>query len=169
MCRLFLAFFLLVLSSPSQPQLAPEQAQTNAPSLDWMIGNWEGEGTFMGRPSHVSLSVSYILGGNAVSLDYTVSVRNDGEKRTKIFAGHGFYRLSSGKRLDGRWIDDAGNLHDLNGRVDPTSLSVVWGSPGTEIGRTVYALDGSTMMLTDQVLKRTGALDIFAVSRLSKK
>ncbi len=168
-CRLYLALALVTLSNPafSQPSIAP--AVTVAPSLDWMIGEWAGEGTLFGRPSRVSLSVKPILGGKAVALDYAVSVNTEGEKPAINFTSHGFYRATKGKRWEGRWVDNFGNLHDLNGRIDGTSLIAMWGSPGTEIGRTRYALEGGALLLTDQALMDSGVMEVFATSRLSKK
>lgn len=169
MRHLCLALALVTLSTPSLSRPALVPVATAAASLDWMIGEWAGEGTSFGRPSHVSLSVRPILGGKAVTLDYAVSVNSEGEKPAILFTSHGFYRVSDDKRWDGRWIDNFGNLHDLSGRVDATSLIVVWGNPGTEIGRTLYALEGGAMVVTDQALRGTGAMEVFAISRLSKK
>lgn len=169
MRRLFLTLALATLSAPSFSQTPPVPAAAVAASLDWMVGEWAGEGTFFGRPSVVSLSVRPILGGKAFALDYAMSVKAEGGKPAVSFLGHGFYRTGKDKRWDGSWIDNFGQLHELNGQIDGMSLVTVWGNPRTEIGRTRYTMEGGAMVLTDQALRATGAMEVFATSRLSKK
>lgn len=160
-----LAVVALLVATPllaQKPFELPTVQET--PSLAFLYGEWQREGSLMGKPSRVELMAKPILDGWGVVLDYRVL----GLGGDAIFAGHAVYRVSSQGRWEGRWLDSGGVFRDLSGSVLPGRMTVTWGSPATEIGRTTYALEGGTLVLTDEVLRASGQFEVFASAKLKR-
>lgn len=161
------AFVLSALPVAAQ-QVAPV-AQVAKPSLDWMVGDWAGEGIHFGRPSRVTITVRPILGGMGVALDYTVDVAPGEKAPAMAYKAHAFFHSGNDDRWIGRWAGNFGYLHDVIGRVDGHALNTIWGSPATEIGRSRYAIENGAMTVEDYSLRGTGEFGVFGKSRLMKK
>lgn len=175
---MFKPVFLITLLFPAAPVLGhePQSAPANATkpesapvSLDWLTGDWIGEGITFGRPSRVTLSLRPIFGGRTMMMDYAVSVVAKDNIPALNFAAHAYYKVGKGKTWDGRWIDNFDNFHNLSGMIKDTSMATLWGSPSTEIGRTTYTRVGDTLSITDKSLTPAGNFDVFATYTLRKK
>jgi hypothetical protein len=170
MRRLFLvlAAGLLVVPAPVCGQTAPAQSETLV-TLDWMVGDWSGNGKHFGRDSAVTLTVKTAAGGAAYSLDYSVIVSAAGDNPEMRFAAHGFYQRAKGREWHGRWTDNFGNLHDLSGVIEGQKMTTLWGSPATEIGRSSYALIDGKLRIIDTSLNKDGVFDEFGQSQLVRR
>jgi hypothetical protein len=170
MSRVLLIASAFVLSAlPVAAQDTAPVVQAAKPSLDWMVGEWAGEGEHFGRLSRVTMTVRPILGGTGIALDYTVDVEHGKKESAMAYAAHAFFQAGKDGRWTGRWAGNFGFLHDVVGRVDGQSLNTIWGSPATEIGRSRYAIENGAMTVEDYSLRGTGEFSVFGKSRLMKK
>ncbi len=163
---------LLLLSAAAgghEPEPIAVKPAVAAVTLDWMVGDWVGEGITFGRPSRVTLTLRPIFAGRTMVMDYAVTVAAKDKIPALNFAAHAYYKISNDSRWDGRWIDNFGNFHNLSGAIKGSALTSIWGSPATEIGRTHYVLEGDVLTITDKSLSSTGNFDVFATYKLHKK
>lgn len=159
----------LALAAPLHAQVAQQDGiAATAPSLDWMQGEWRGEGIFQGRKSSVSLSVRSILDGTGYQFDYRFDVDPMGDKPAMRFSGMALYRKGKSNRWEGRWLDSFGNMHDVSARLSEGSVRTTWGAPSTEVGQTEYRLDQGQLKITDYVLAGSGEFALFHQAILSR-
>ena len=151
----------------SAPPPRPTVVADVTPSLDWMVGGWHGTGLFFGRPSEVTLDVRRVAADRAIAIDYRVTVAARDTAPAISFAGHAFYRASAGPLWAGRWVDNQGSIRDLAGLLDGAAMTTMWGDPSTEIGRTIYRIEGDALTITDAVL-RGDTYSPFASARLTR-
>jgi hypothetical protein len=166
---LLIAAAFALSAPPVAAQDATPVVQAARPSLDWMVGEWAGEGVLFGRPSKVTMSVKPAIGGNGVALDYAIKIQASDKAPAMDFAAHAFFREGAKGRWAGRWGDNFGNLHDVSGRIDGQAMYTMWGSPDTEMGKSSYVIDAGAMVITDHVVRGRGEFEQFAMSRLTKK
>lgn len=134
------------------------QAPVAAPDLTWLHGEWKGSGQLQGRPTEVNLSIRPVFDGSATALDYRASFTGGS------FEGRATYRIGAQGKVTGQWSDSAGSLHLVSGRITGSSLTTVWGSPITELGRSTYMRSGDTLTVTDTVLTPEGGWRTFATA-----
>ena len=157
MVRAALAFGGLAL-------LATAAAAQQPAGLDWFHGSWSGSGTVQGSPSEATLEVAPALGGRFVELRYSFATQGE---RPFRFEGRGFYR-PEGEGWHGQWFDSTGAVRPLAGTVSGTTLRTEWGEESTERGRTTYRLEGTTLHVSDEVLRRDGQWHVFARHDLTR-
>lgn len=134
-----------------------------ASSLAWMHGEWSGSGEMFGRPSSITLSAKPALNGSATELRYTAQLPPTEAAPAFRFQGQGIYHVSEKGKVEGRWNDSNGNSHPIGGSMSAGRMVTVWGQPSTEIGRSVYALDGKGgLTVSDSVLAADGNWRVFA-------
>lgn len=144
------------------------QAPVAAPTLAWFHGAWSGSGTIFGRPATMTMAVAPGLLGKATLLTYTVDVAATGSQPHFQFEGRGVYRVADDGRVTGHWSDSQGNFHPIGGRIEGRSLTVNWGDPRTELGRSIYAVgDDGMLTMTDATIS-AGAPRIFATGRFTR-
>ena len=150
---------LLVLAA------APLAAQTPQGGLDWLTGQWRGEGSMLGRPSVTRMTVAPAIGTSWVQLDYSARVTATANAPAINFDGRGHYRPLKDSRWTGRWLDSAGSSHPLTGRITGQTFVTLWGSVDSELGRSRYVLgpDG-VLTVTDAVLQADGSWRDFATA-----
>jgi hypothetical protein len=134
-------------------------------SLDWLHGEWRGEGTLQGRPGKVSLSVGPVLDQSATALSYAVEIAKTDTAPAFRFEGRGTYRVAADGKVMGQWSDSFGNFHPLSGKVSGQKLIVTWGEPRTEVGQSSYELDAAGQLRTGDWVLTSGALKPFAEAR----
>lgn len=164
------ALALLLIAAPVAAQAdSPQSAETVAPSLDWMVGNWSGNGKLLGRNSRVTLSVRPVAGTAAYSFDYQAVTAAERDQPEVTFFAHAFFQRGKGNKWHGRWVDNFGNLHDISALLNRDVMISTWGSPSTEIGRSSYAFVEGRMRITDSVMGKDGVLSEFAQSDLGRE
>lgn len=153
-----LTLVLLLFAAPATAQSAASPAE-----LDWLVGEWTGDGQIFGQPSSATLAVGTATVRGWVKIDYSFRVTNVAATTAAAFMGQGLYRMTGSGKWSGRWTDSYGSSHPLAGRVNGQKLVSTWGSVDTEIGRTSYqrSADGS-LEVTDQVLQADGTWRLFA-------
>jgi hypothetical protein len=163
------AAFLLISAPATSLALETPITDATAPSLEWMVGSWSGYGKMFGQHSKVSLVVRSVAGAAAYSFDYEAVVAAQPGGREMRFAAHAFFQKGKDNRWHGRWVDSAGNLHDVYGLLEPGAMTSTWGSPSTEIGRSNYTLVEGKMRITDSVLGKDNMFKAFAQSDLTRE
>ena len=79
-----------------------------------------------------------------------------------VFEGHAYYWASAKGTYRGTWFDSRGAVFPIQGKADQDVLESQWGTPQTEMGRTVYRLvDGKTLEVIDSVRGPGGAWEEF--------
>lgn len=146
---------------------APARSET--PSLDWLVGEWVGTGTMMGQPSEVSLSIAPALGGTATALSYRATIKGP-EGKSSRFEAMATWRAKPGGRVEGQWSDTNGSFHKIGGRITASSMTVIWGDPVTELGRSTYERDpAGRLKIVDSVLAPDGTWRVFAMATYTSR
>ena len=141
---------LLAAIAVSAPQVLAE-APEPAPSFD-VLGSWQSACDAWGTPATCTAIWSTGKHQSHLVQDYTIISAEGG---AEIFAGRGLYRVTDGA-VDGIWEDSRGQIVPLAGRYEDGTLNVIWGDASSEIGRSVYTLDGDGLQAVDSVLTEEG-------------
>lgn len=131
-----------------------------------LIGSWQGTGTLMGSEATFDMRWERELGGQFLKLTFQ-NRRTPKDKSPIIFNATAMYSTGE-EEWTGTWFDVRGISFPLKGQVDGGTLTVDWGSPDTEQGRTVYALqDDESMVVTDYILQQ-GSYTKFGTANYTK-
>ena len=123
------------------------------PLIDQFVGTWEGQGELFGADATFSMQWEWVLENQFVHLTFENSVQTP-NGLTQSFNARAFYKPGEPGQLGGTWFDSRGMVVPLQGNVDDNTLTVPWGTPGTEQGRTVYRqLDEGELEVEDYVLR----------------
>jgi hypothetical protein len=156
----------LLCGAAAAPPAPPAAASRSAAPTEiaWLLGRWQGPGTFLGRPSNARLELRPALGDAFVELRYRV-VTADGAAPT-TFEGRAFYRREA-EGWRARWFDSRGTSFPVTARLSGSEFVADWGTPQSERGRTLYRLgaDGS-LLVSDAVSGVDGGWREFARHRL---
>lgn len=147
--------------------LLPAGAALAAPApadLDWLIGSWHGDGSFMGKPSAATLEARMAIGGRFLELVWRVEAKGDKPIR---YEGRGLYRRTA-EGWDGHWYDSTGAIRPLTGTSTSDAFRTAWGTPTSEQGRSTYAFADGVLTVEDTVLAAQGPR-IFATHTLVRK
>ncbi|MEP5610966.1 MAG: DUF6705 family protein [Cyclobacteriaceae bacterium] len=102
-------------------------------------GTQKGKGTLMGAEAEFSMQWEWTLNDQFLKLTFANS-RKSKEGTPIVFKANGFYKLLDDSRVVGNWFDSRGISFPLNGTITDTELTIIWGTPQTEQGKTVYQL-----------------------------
>ena len=124
-----------------------------APMIDRFMGEWEGQGKLFGLDATFSMTWESVLGQQFVRLTFQNSIETDsGTART--LKAQAFYKPTGTAEFEGTWFDSRGVVQPLRGSVEAETLTVLWGTPETEQGRTIYRLvDKNQIEVEDFVLR----------------
>lgn len=149
--------FALVLAF--NPGFAAVEETAN---LKQLTGTWLGEGKLMGNPARLELKYEWVLNGKFLRL----SLKNESKTASgaqQVFEGHVYYEPKSDGSVTGVWFDSRGISFPVNGTFAGDTLTVLWGSPEQEQGKSVYRLvDASTLEVIDSVQLKDGTFRQFA-------
>ena len=140
LCSAFLLATAVLSADDLTPPLAPAS------------GSWAAACDAWGTPARCHASWRRGLHEHHWVQEYKI-VRNHDE--ATLFSGRGLYRLNSGQ-IDGYWEDSQGSVHPLAGTVENGQLTVTWGTPDTEQGRSRYDFRDGTLQVQDEVLDDDG-------------
>jgi hypothetical protein len=82
------------------------------------------------------------------------------------FKAHGYYHLRTDDTIDGTWFATRGLALPLTGRIDGDAMTIDWGIPDVERGRSTYRLSADALEVVDQAYTKDGALTVFGRTRL---
>jgi hypothetical protein len=119
-------------------------------------GSWSGEGKTLEMPATLRMSWEWVLGEKFLRL----SLKNEmkaASGNVQLFEGHAYYQPSEGK-CEGTWFDSRGMSFPIKCTVEAQSLTAMWGVPGQENGKSVYAiLAGGKLEVVDSVKQKDGS------------
>lgn len=153
MFRLFLSgLAALMMSAPSLAQACADRDHGLLPDF---LGEWQSDGDAFGQPAQSRMTWSSVMEGCFHQLDYVIET-NPGTEEAWTFRGRGTHYIVEGD-VEGHWIDNNGDLHDLRGSATDTELLVYWGEATDQLGRSRYALtEDGAIQVTDWILNDTG-------------
>ena len=119
-----------IARSPQKPQ---------STELLPLMGAWKGSGKFSGRDSNVEMKWESVLGGRFVRLSYRNTWKTAQDK-TLTIEGHAYYQSLNNGEYRANWFDSYGKARPIEAKFENGALSATWGTPATELGKTVYKL-----------------------------
>ena len=150
--------------------LTPLLAATDEPaSLKSLEGTWAGDGKLMGNAARLELKYEWVLNGKFLRL----SLKNDSRTAAgakEVFEGHVYYEAKSDGSISGTWFDSRGVSFPVQGTFAGDTLTILWGSPATEQGKSVYRLvDAGTLEVTDFAQGKDGAWKQFGTALVKRQ
>lgn len=145
--RILGLLLLLVAAGSAYPQ--------NESIFRRLAGSWKGEGKALGMPATMQMSWDWVLGEKFLRLSLKNEMKGpDGQVR--LFEGHAYYQPSEAK-CEGTWFDSRGVSFPIKCSVEGQTLTAIWGTPETEQGKSVYALQaGGKLEVVDSVMQKDG-------------
>lgn len=112
---------------------------------------WIGSGKLLGSTASFQMDWEPILDGKF----YKLSFQNQREESKEfIFKSMGVYQPKNDGTFTGTWFDSRGYSFPLEGHFTENELTVHWGNPETEEGKTIYSIGKDSMIsVIDYVLK----------------
>ena len=137
--------------------------------LTRLLGNWQGEGTVLGKAATVQINWEWIL--NDKFLRLSVRHETNAPNNTKqIFEGQAYYYAQGTDKYAAHWFDSRGVTFTIKSHVEGNTLTSFWGSPDTEEGKSTYQLiDGTTLRVVDAVKQKDGTFREFSSATLKRK
>lgn len=118
-------------------------------------GVWRSDGDAFGQPAQSEMVWGPVLDGCFWEMTYAIET-NPGTEQANMFRGRGVHHHEAGV-ISGHWVDSWGAMHQLRGAVSETELTVYWGEPGGQLGRSRYApTQDGTIQVTDWILNESG-------------
>ena len=112
---------------------------------------WKGSGELMESAASFQMDWQPILDGKF----YELLFQNQREESKEfIFKSKGVYRPKKDGTFTGTWFDSRGYSFPLEGNFTENELTVYWGDPATEEGKTIYSInENGTISVMDYILK----------------
>jgi hypothetical protein len=160
--RILAVVLLAMLTLP-----AVAQESTAAAFLGKLAGAWQGTGEVRQMAADMRMTWEPVLDGqfHRLSMENQMTGK-DGQ--TWHFKAQAYYRVLEEGTITGTWFDSRGISLPLAGRVEGDAMTIDWGTPEIERGRTTYRLAGDGLEVTDEVHGKDGALAVFGRTRLTR-
>lgn len=143
------------------------EAQSTSSFFDNLEGSWVGKGTLFGTPATFTMNWQKVLSGKFTKLDFSNSYSNQ-EGKTQGMQSEAYYRLDGSTPI-GHWFDTRGVSFALKYSVEDNVLTVLWGDPKTEEGKTEYSLVGPNQVRVKDYVLRDGNFSQFGEAVYDKK
>jgi len=128
---------------------------------DLLLGSWRGEGELFGRSAAFRMDWESVLSGRFLRLTFENGFQN-GDAVKPVLRAQAYYRILPDDQFEGTWFDSREKTQPLQGSADATSLTIHWGTPETEEGRTVYRLVDSDSVEVEDFVQKDGEWRVFA-------
>ena len=165
------ALLVLMLWSVAGPLGAQPTPRSPVPDPlhELVAGRWQGEGTILGQPARVELTIERVLDGRFTRLLWVSHIGPP--PKAQRFEGHAYYaRLSPDGQYTATWFDSSGAVRPIRAGVDGSAAVVAhWGTPDTEQGETTYRrVSPDALDVVDRVLGKNGEWREFGRSSLRR-
>ncbi len=135
--------------------------------LGRLAGEWQGTGEVRRMAADMRMRWEPVLDGQF----HRLSMQNrmtgqDGQ--SWHFKAEAYYRVLEDGTIAGTWFDSRGISLPLAGRVEGDAMTIDWGTPEIERGRSTYRLAAGTLEVTDEVYAKDGALTVFGRTKLTR-
>lgn len=151
-----ITFLSLGLFGPAMADSASPGTAENEAIFQSFVGLWVSNEPAFGMSAETTMVWAPTLGGKFYRIDYRIEMQGPSEE-ISVFEGIGFYPAGKGKTFKAFWADNTGDLHPISAEHEGNVLTVIWGRPETELGRTRYELiSPDQMKVTDWILTPDG-------------
>lgn len=124
---------------------------------DRFLGAWTGTGLLYNEVATFSMKWESVLNDQFLQLQFKNRL-NSGDFQMQAY---GYYKSDEPGKINGFWVDSRGVSFPLRGVMQQDTLTIYWGTPDLEQGRTEYVLSANTSLnVTDYVL-RDGEYTVF--------
>lgn len=155
--------FMELVSSAEAVAILPKQLKSKAafaqPTLSFMQnleGTWSASGKAFNMPAEISMSWVTTLNEKFYHLTYRM-VMTGQDSSTQTFEGTAYYQAKTDTELVATWFDSGGEMHPIKATVDGESLTAIWGTSDTKLGKTIYRfIDDNTIEITDFIQNKKG-------------
>jgi hypothetical protein len=164
MILLFSCFFLLAPINRLQAQDTTRQS-----ILLKLEGQWQGTGKAFGMPAEIIMNWEKILANKFMKITYKMNMTaKDGS--IQVFEGTAFYKETQKNEYVATWFDSGGEMHPIKAISDANSLTAIWGTPETKLGKTIYRFLSDTQVeITDFIQTKNGEWRQFNKNIVVKK
>lgn len=145
---------LMILSAGFLFTLLPQDSEKQPISV--FYGSWKGASESFGMPSVVTMIWDQTLQNRFSRITYRIDMRNE-QQRIVTFEGKGFYKQQKDGSYSGTWFDSNGEIHPIVATLDSNTLTSIWGTKETKLGKTMYRLTNKhTVEIVDWIMKKDG-------------
>ncbi len=155
----------MMLALAALPALADESPA--AAFLGRLAGAWQGTGEVRQMAADMRMRWEAVLDGQFHRLSMENKMTGQDGKAWH-FKAEAYYRVRKDGTIAGTWFDSRGISLPLAGRVEGDAMTIDWGTPEIERGRTTYRLAADALEVTDEVYTQGGALTVFGRTRLPR-
>ncbi|HKR59689.1 MAG TPA: DUF1579 family protein [Pyrinomonadaceae bacterium] len=153
---------LSLLGQTAAAPVAPDDVSAR------LVGAWAGEGKAFGGSSRPEMKWERTLNGKFIKLTYKAEFKS-AKGAVQVFEGHAYYKSLGGGKYQGTWFDSQGSQHPITAVFESDALTANWGTPETELGKTIYRLTANDEMeLIDSVRKKDGTWQEFHRAKLKR-
>lgn len=146
-----IAHAIVALAAALASAVAPSSlaAQTAAPVFDRLAGEWQGEGTLMGR--RAAFTMAWTLHGALATLAFSNAFPDSTGALTPVLDAVAAYRTAA-ETPKAVWLDSRGVRIEIDWRATDDSTLVADWAASNESGRTTYRVIGpDAVEVTDEV------------------
>ena len=130
-------FFGLYAQGVKQGDVEQEPSIINA----MVDRSWTGSGSLMGSDATFKMDWQKVLDDKFIKLEFQNERRSKDDGKLIKFGATGFYQIVNNTTIVGNWYDNRGITFPLIGTLEGKKLTVLWGSDGTEQGKTIYSVN----------------------------
>lgn len=129
------------------------------------IGDWEGNGILYNQDASFTMKWESVLNEQFFRLNFKNRL-NSGAFQMHAY---GYYKLKADSSITGHWFDSRGVSFSLVGHITENSLTINWGTPETEQGRTEYILTSLNGIKVSDFILRNNEYSLFGEATYQQK
>jgi hypothetical protein len=136
--------------------------------LGRLAGGWQGTGEVRGMAADMRMEWEPVLDGRF----HRLSMENrmtGGDGQSWHFKALAFYKVGEDGTIAGTWLDTRGITLPLTGHVEGDAMTIDWGTPDIERGRSTYRLTAEALEVTDEAYGKDGGLVVFGRTKLARR
>ena len=119
------------------------------------VGSWKGSGQLFGFDAQFEMSWERVLNDKFVLLTFRNSFI-DGSGKERTLKARAFYKSTGEGTLQGTWFDSRGKIIPLESVIDDSTLTTLWGTAETELGRTIYRVVSDDEVEVNDYISKDG-------------
>jgi hypothetical protein len=137
--------------------------------LERMVGTWHATGTAFNMPAEVDMTWTPALNGRYTQIQYKI-IMHTSKGTDQSFEGTAFYKQDGENKFKATWFDSGGDMHPITASNDEQTLTSLWGTPETKMGKTLYKLiTDQTVEVIDFVQRKDGTWQQFGKNTLTRQ
>jgi hypothetical protein len=144
-------------------------AQDTSDILKKLEGAWYAKGKAFGMTADINMAWEPALQNKFMRINYRMDMQTS-DGKTQVFEGTALYQPAGEKTYRATWFDSGGEMHPISATTDGMSLTSIWGTPATKLGKTIYALkENDSVEVIDYIQKKDGTWREFNRNVLMRK